>query len=158
MKPNIGITDKNLKEICALLNNSLADSHILYFKLRKYHWNLKGDNFMELHKLFESQYTEMQEAIDEIAERVSQLGGVAIGTTAEFSKLSSLKESPGKNPADNMEMIRELLEDHETIIRSLRKSVENAGEKFGDEGTADFLTGLMENHEKMAWILRRYFK
>jgi len=158
MKPNIGITDKNLKEICALLNNSLADSHILYFKLRKYHWNLKGDNFMELHKLFESQYTEVQEAIDEIAERVSQLGGVAIGTTSEFSKLSSLKENPGKNPEDNMEMIKELLGDHETIIRSLRKSIDAIGEKFGDEGTADFLTGLMEDHEKMAWILRRYFK
>lgn len=158
MKPNIGITDKNLKEICALLNNSLADSHILYFKLRKYHWNLKGDNFMELHKLFESQYTEVQEAIDEIAERVSQLGGVAIGTTSEFSKLSSLKESPGKNPEDNMNMIKELLGDHETIIRSLRESIDVISEKFGDEGTADFLTGLMEDHEKMAWILRRYFK
>lgn len=158
MKPNIGITDKNLKEICRLLNNCLADTHILYIKLRKYHWNLKGDNFMELHKVFEDQYTQVQEAIDEIAERVGQLGGMAIGTTSEFAELSSLKESPGKNPANNLDMVKELLGDHETVIRNLRDGVDEAGEKFKDEGTADFLTGLMEKHEKMAWILRRYFK
>lgn len=158
MKPNIGITDKNLKAICILLNNCLADSHILYFKLRKYHWNLKGDNFMELHKVFENQYVQVQEAIDEIAERVSQLGGIAIGTSSEFADLSSLKENPGKNPTDNMEMVKELLQDHEIIIQSLRKDVDEVGETLKDQGTADFLTGLMQDHEKMAWILRRYFK
>lgn len=158
MKPNIGITDKNLKAICTVLNNCLADSHILYFKLRKYHWNLKGDNFMELHKVFENQYVQVQEAIDEIAERVSQLGGIAIGTSSEFADLSSLKENPGKNPTDNMEMVKELLQDHEIIIQSLRKDVDEVGETLKDQGTADFLTGLMEDHEKMAWILRRYFK
>lgn len=158
MKPNIGITDKNLKESCNLLNNCLADAHILYFKLRKYHWNLKGDNFMELHKVFEKQYEILQNAIDEIAERVSQLGGVAIGTTSEFAKNSSLKEQPGKNPENNLDMVKELLEDHETIIKNLRQGVDDADEKLSDQGTADFLTGLMESHEKMAWILRRYFK
>lgn len=158
MKPNIGITEKNLKESCNLLNNCLADAHILYIKLRKYHWNLKGDNFMELHKVFEEQYTIMQQSIDEIAERVSQLGGYAIGTTSEFAQNSSLKESPGKNPADNLEMVKELMEDHETVIKSLRKGIDDADEKFSDQGTADFLTGLLKGHEKMAWILRRYFK
>jgi len=158
MKPNIGITEKNLKSACELLNNCLADSHILYFKLRKFHWNVMGDNFMELHKLFESHYEQVQEAIDNIAERVSQLGGFAIGTTSEFSKNSSLKENPGKNPANNLEMIQELLTDHETIIKNLRKGVEDSDKKYSDQGTADFLTSLMEDHEKMAWTLRRYFK
>ncbi len=158
MKPNIGITDKNLKATCILLNNCLADAHIIYFKLRKYHWNLSGDNFMELHKLFESQYEKIQDAIDNIAERISQLGGIAIGTTSEFSKNSDLKEAPGKIPANNLDMIKELLSDHETIIKNLRKGVGEADEKYSDQGTADFLTGLMENHEKMAWTLRRYFK
>ena len=158
MKPNIGITDKNLKAVCTLLNNCLADSHILYFKLRKYHWNVSGDNFMELHKLFESHYEQVQEAIDNIAERISQLGGIAIGTSIEFSKNSTLTESPGKNPSNNLEMVKELQEDHESIIRNLRKNIEDADEKYSDQGTADFLTGLMEDHEKMAWTLRRYFK
>lgn len=158
MKPNIGITEKNLKSVCELLNTCLADSHLLYFKIRKFHWNVMGDNFMELHKLFENHYEQVQEAIDKIAERVSQLGGIAIGTTSEFSKMSSLKERPGKNPENNLDMIKELLADHETIIKALRKGVDDADEKYEDKGTADFLTGLMEQHELMAWTLRRYFK
>lgn len=158
MKPNIGITQKNLTAVCEVLNNCLADSHILYFKLRKFHWNVSGDNFMELHQLFESHYEQAQESIDEIAERVSQLGGFAIGTTSEFAKSSSLKETPGKNPANNLDMVKELLADHETIIKSLRTSIEDCEEKYSDQGTADFLTGLMQGHEKMAWTLRRYFK
>ncbi len=156
MEPNIGITKKNLKEVCLILNNCLADAHILYFKLRKYHWNVQGDNFMELHKLFENHYEQVQKAIDEIAERVSQLGGMAIGTTSEFAKSSSLKEAPGKNPANNLDMIKELLADHETIIRNLRVGVEESEEKYSDQGTSDFLTGLMQQHEMMAWTLRRY--
>jgi starvation-inducible DNA-binding protein len=158
MKPNIGIAEKNLKSSTALLNTCLADAQILYTKLRKYHWNVKGDNFMELHKLFESHYEQMAESIDEIAERVSQLGAMAIGTTSEFSKHSQLKEAPGKNPANNMDMVKELLEDHEAVIRSLRDGIDKADEEFKDAGTADFLTGLMQAHEKMAWTLRRYFK
>lgn len=157
MKPDIGITDKNLKAVCVILNNCLADSHILYFKLRKYHWNVQGDNFMELHQLFETHYEQVQEAIDNIAERISQLGGIAIGTTSEFSKNSSLKEHPGKNPA-NMEMIAELLGDHETVIKNLRAGIDDADEKYSDQGTADFLTDLIRAHEKMAWTLRRYLK
>lgn len=158
MKPIIGISDKNLKSVCAVLTNCLADSHLIYFKLRKFHWNVKGDNFMELHKLFESHYEQVQEAIDEIAERISQLGGDAIGTTSEFAKHSSLKESPGKNPSNNLDMIKELLADHETIIKNLRQAVDDTDEKYSDKGTSDFLTNLMEGHEKMAWTLRRYFK
>lgn len=157
MKPDIGITDKNLKAVCGILNNCLADAHILYFKLRKYHWNVQGDNFMELHKLFENHYEQVQEAIDNIAERISQLGGIAIGTTSEFSKNSSLKEHPGKNPP-NMEMITELLGDHETVIKNLRTGIDDADEKYSDQGTADFLTDLIRAHEKMAWTLRRYLK
>lgn len=157
MKPNIGITEKNLKGSIAMLNTCLADAHIIYFKLRKFHWNVKGDNFMELHKLFESHYEQLAESIDAIAERVSQLGGEAIGTTSEFSKLSTLKEAPGKNPSNNLDMIKELLSDHETIIKSLRKGIEDADEKFNDMGTSDFLNGLIQDHEKMAWTLRRYF-
>lgn len=158
MKPNIGISDKNLKAVCTILNNCLADAHLIYFKLRKYHWNVRGDNFMELHKLFESHYEQVAEAIDNIAERISQLGGEAIGTTSEFAKQSSIKESPGKNPVNNLDMIKELLADHETIIKNLRKNIDEADEKYSDQGTADFLTGLMEDHEKMAWTLRRYFR
>ena len=82
MKPNLGITAKNLNSVNGVLNHVLADGNVLYIKLRKFHWNLSGDNFMELHLLFEDQYTAVAEAIDEVAERISTLGGVAIGTTS----------------------------------------------------------------------------
>ena len=157
MKPDLGIKEQNLTEINDLLNHVLADGNVLYIKLRKFHWNLSGDNFMELHKLFEEQYEAVAEAIDEVAERISTLGGVAIGTTSEFAELSLLIENPGKIP-NNQEMIKELVNDHETIVKSLRKFVDDTEEKYGDKGTSDFLTGLMQAHEKMAWKLRKYFK
>ena len=157
MKPDLGIKEQNLTEINDLLNHVLADGNVLYIKLRKFHWNLSGDNFMELHKLFEEQYDAVAEAIDEVAQRISTLGGVAIGTTSEFAELSLLIENPGKIPT-NQEMIKELVNDHETIVKSLRKFVDDTEEKYGDKGTSDFLTGLMQAHEKMAWKLRKYFK
>ena len=157
MKPDLGIKEQNLTEINDLLNHVLADGNVLYIKLRKFHWNLSGDNFMELHKLFEEQYDAVAEAIDEVAERISTLGGIAIGTTSEFAELSLLIENPGKIP-NIQEMIKELVNDHETIVKSLRKFVDDTEEKYGDKGTSDFLTGLMQAHEKMAWKLRKYFK
>lgn len=157
MKPDLGISQESLNEINDLLNHVLADGNVLYIKLRKFHWNLSGDNFMELHKLFEEQYDAVAEAIDEVAERISTLGGIAIGTTSEFAELSLLIENPGKIPS-NQEMIKELVNDHETIVKALRKFVDDTEEKFGDKGTSDFLTALMQAHEKMAWKLRKYFK
>jgi starvation-inducible DNA-binding protein len=155
MKPNIGISEKNLSAVAELLSEVLANQVTLYTKTRKFHWNVGGESFMELHKLFESQYKKMESAIDEVAERINKLGSKTIGTMSEFAKLSSIKEHPGKYPSSK-EMILELLEDHETIIIGLRKSVEYCTVKYGDAGTADFLTGLMEDHETIAWTLRRY--
>lgn len=155
MRPNIGITDKNLKEVTAMLSAVLADAMVLYTKTRKFHWNVNGESFMELHKLFEAQYNKLEEAIDEIAERISKLGAPAIGTLKEFLQLASLKETPGKNPS-RTGMIQELLSDHEAVIKALRKNIDDCEDKFKDKGTADFLTALMQGHETIAWTLRRY--
>jgi starvation-inducible DNA-binding protein len=157
MKPNIGISEKNLDRVIGLLSSSLSNSMTLYVKTRKSHWNVTGESFMELHKLFEGQYKQLEAAIDEIAERISKLGGKTIGTMSEFSKFSSLKENPGKYPSSK-DMIKELLKDHETIIIQLRKDISECSEKCKDAGTADFITGLMEQHETIAWTLRRYLK
>ncbi|MGC4101950.1 Dps family protein [Ferruginibacter sp.] len=157
MKPDIGINDKNLKGLTDLLSAVLADAMVLYTKTRKFHWNVKGESFMELHKLFESQYTQLEEAIDEIAERINKLGAPTIGTLKEFIQLASLKEVPGKYPLQQ-DMIKELLTDHETVIKALRKGIDESEDKFKDKGTADFLTGLLREHETIAWTLRRYFK
>jgi starvation-inducible DNA-binding protein len=157
MNPNIGISEKNLKHVTDLLATVLADEMVLYTKTRKSHWNVSGESFMELHKLFEGQYKQLEESIDEVAERIGKLGEKAIGTMQEFMKLSSLKEHPGKY-GSSKDMIKELLHDHETVIVELRKGIEACTEKNQDAGTADFLTDLLKQHETTAWILRRYLK
>jgi starvation-inducible DNA-binding protein len=156
MKPNIGITEKNRLAITALLTGFLADGMLLYSKTRKFHWNVKGESFMELHRLFEDQYDEIAKAIDEIAERINKLGSPVPGTLKEFIQHGSLKEWPNKYPA-RLDMIKELLADHETIIKALRKGIDSCDEEYKDAGTADLLTGLVRSHETMAWTLRRYF-
>ena len=155
MKPQIGITAENLKNSTSLLSSVLADGMTLYIKTRKFHWNVSGESFMEIHKLFENQYKELEESIDSVAERISKLGEKTIGTMTEFLEHSKLKESPNKYPSQK-EMIKELLDDHETVIKELRKAIVQSEEENKDIGTADFLTGLMVQHETTAWILRRY--
>lgn len=154
MKPSIGITDKNLQEIIRLLSAVLADEMTLYVKTRNFHWNVSGDSFMEVHRLFEEHYKQLEMTIDEVAERIGKLGGKAIGTMAEFLEHTRLKETPGKYPT-RKEMVSQLLKDHETLIKELREDVDKC-EKLEDAGTTDFLTGVMEQHETISWVLRRY--
>lgn len=154
---NIGIETDNRAAVVDILNRVLADQHVLYVKTRKYHWNITGHLFYSLHKLLEEQYMALAVASDEVAERARSLGGLAIGTMQEFIECASLKEQPGDNPnADTM--IANLVSDHEAVIRNLRKFVEVTDEKFDDMGTSDFLTALMEAHEKMAWMLRAFIE
>ncbi len=155
MKPEIGISEKNLNHSISQLSSLLSDEMVLYVKTRKFHWNVGGNSFMELHKLFQTQYNELEETVDLVAERISKLGGKTIGTMKEFTKLSRLTESPDKY-ASQKEMLKELLEDHELVIVQLRKDIEESTEKSKDAGTTDFITGIMEQHETTAWVLRRY--
>ncbi len=155
MKPKIGITEKNLHKSIGLLSRILSDEMTLYVKTRKFHWNVSGDSFMELHKLFQSQYTELEEVIDEIAERINKLGSKTIGTMKEFMEQTRLKESPNTYPSQK-DMMKELLSDHESVIVELRKDIETCTEQNKDAGTTDFLTGILQQHETTAWKLRRY--
>jgi starvation-inducible DNA-binding protein len=157
MKTKIGISDKNLDLSAAMLSIVLSSEMALYVKTRKFHWNVSGESFMELHKLFESQYQQLESAIDEVAERINKLGHKTIGTMQEFAKLSILRESPGEYPKPD-EMILELLRDHENTAVELRKDVKLCNEQFKDIGTADFLTKLLEQHESLAWTLRKYLE
>jgi starvation-inducible DNA-binding protein len=155
MKPNIEISDKNLKEVATLLNTLLANEYVLYTKTRNAHWNIQGDNFIELHKFFESQYNSLNIIIDDTAERVRALGHFALGSLKDFLKVAQLSEQ-NDNFSDQNHIIKTLLEDHESIIHSLRNHIVIITDEFKDLGTADFMTGLMEQHEKMAWMLRSY--
>jgi starvation-inducible DNA-binding protein len=155
VKIEIGLNDGQRKPVIDILNRLLADEVTLYVKTRNFHWNVEGPDFSELHKFFESQYDEIDEIMDEVAERARALGGYAAGSLAEFTATARLKEAKGGSLAAR-EMLAQLLADHENIIRNLRSEAGQVGEKHGDAGTEDFLVGLMEQHEKMAWMLRSY--
>ncbi len=107
MKPNIGLTEKNLAAINKMLVGVLSDAVVLYTKTRKFHWNVSGNSFMELHKLFEDHYNKLEHSIDEIAERINKLGFKTPGTMKEFLDNATLKEAPGKYP-NQTEMLKEL--------------------------------------------------
>ncbi|MBC7845146.1 MAG: DNA starvation/stationary phase protection protein [Flavobacterium sp.] len=155
MIPKIGITEDHLQKINNLLSVVLSDEMTLYIKTRKFHWNVAGESFMELHKLFESQYAELEIIIDLVAERIGKLGGKAIGTMNEFSLLSRIMEHPNEYPVKKS-MLSELLSDHEIMIAELRKDIDLCANEHHDAGTADLLTGILQQHETIAWVLRRY--
>lgn len=153
MSIDIGLSPKQLEGSITLLNRVLADEFILYVKVRKYHWNVKGTHFNDLHKFFQSLYEDLDNVVDSVAERVRAVGGDAVGTTAEYVNLTRLPEEPGNYPVAK-DMIANLVTLHEIIIKEIRVDVETCQNILVDAGTADFLTGIMEIHEKSAWMLR----
>jgi starvation-inducible DNA-binding protein len=157
MQPNIGLTDAQREGVMGILNTLLADEYLLYTKTRNYHWHVVGPQFNDLHKFFEEQYNELNTIVDDVAERVRNLGGKALGTLAEFAQQTRLKEEPGHYPPAR-DMLNTLLGNHEAVIRQLRVDVETCANTYHDMGTNDFLTGLMEQHEKMAWMLRAFLE
>lgn len=148
---DIGIEEGHRKEIAKGLSKVLADSYTLYLKTHNFHWNVTGPMFQTLHTLFETHYTELATAVDEIAERIRSLGEFSPGSYKEFGALTSVKEADGVPSAQDM--IKELVEAHETVTRTAR-SVFPAADKAGDEATADLLTQRLQVHEKTAWMLR----
>jgi len=149
-----GISLESLQKIANILNDDLADEYVLLTKTRNYHWNVEDPRFNDLHKFFEEQYEVLSAAVDEIAERVRAVGGRTRATLKEFINSSQIREDIGSYPnADTM--LGNLLYDHETIIKTLRKNI-NECQELNDEGTANFLTDKMEAHEKMAWMLRSF--
>ena len=153
MTPNLGLTDNDRTGAIALLKPLLADEYVLYTKTRNFHWNVIGPHFHDLHKFFESQYEELDGKIDDIAEFIRSLGSKSPGSLAQFLAATRLKEV-GSEPIKAHEMVKDLLADHETIIRQLRGDVALATDQFHAADVADFLTGLLEDHQKMAWMLR----
>ncbi len=156
MKVNIGISEKNRQAVAIALNQLLADEHILYNKTRNYHWSIEGPSFMEFHKLYEAQYKLLAESIDQIAERIRTIGHFAEGRLKEIVKLATLDEPEA--PTGQGEQIQNLETDHETMIMKLRKLIKDFDEKYKDIGSSDFVTGLLKDHEKMAWMLRSYLR
>ena len=150
-KIDIGIKEKERKEIAAGLSRLLADTYTLYLQTHNFHWNVTGPMFQTLHLMFETQYNELALAVDLIAERIRALGFPAPGTYAEFAELSSIKEV--RKVPDAKKMISILVDGQEAVVRTARK-VFPIVDAAHDEPSADLLTQRMQIHEKTAWMLR----
>jgi len=154
---NIGLSDDQRQGVSNLLNQDLADAYLLLIKTKKYHWDVIGPQFRSLHQLWQEHYETLTENIDALAERIRTLGCYPIGTAAGFLKVATIQETPQDIPTAT-EMVTRLVDDHEQIVRNLRQHIDQCSEQFHDQGTADFITGLMEQHEEMAWMLRSFIE
>ena len=157
METGIGIKPENLAKVAHSLNRLLADEHVLYIKTRNAHWNVEGPDFHAQHKFFEEQYGQLEEIIDDVAERIRSLGHYAEATMQGFLKLTHLTEQT-REKNDSGGFMKMLLEDHETIIIHIRENINLYANDWHDLGSSDFITSLMEVHEKMAWMLRAHLK
>ncbi|WP_323815706.1 Dps family protein [Cellvibrio sp. NN19] len=151
MNIDIGISKSHREEIAKGLSHLLADTYTLYLKTHNFHWNVTGPMFQTLHLMFETQYTELALAVDDIAERIRSLGFPAPGTYKQYAELSSIKEEEGIPKAQDM--IKLLVEGQEAVVRTAR-SLYATAEAAEDEATADLLTQRIQLHEKTAWMLR----
>jgi starvation-inducible DNA-binding protein len=139
----------------AALNQLLADSYTLYLKTHNYHWNVTGPMFTTLHTLFETQYTELALAVDEIAERIRALGSFAPGSYSEFGKISKVREAKGHPKA--VQMIRDLVADQKKVADAAHGVIE-AAEASNDQASADLATRRLDVHEKNAWMLHSHLE
>lgn len=151
MNIDIGIETSKREELADGLSRVLSDTYTLYLKTHNFHWNVTGPMFQTLHLMFETQYNELALAVDLIAERIRALGFPAPGTYKQFAQLSAIKEDYGVPKAQDM--IRRLVEAHETVARTAR-AVFKVAEGASDQPTCDLLTQRMQVHEKTAWMLR----
>ncbi|QQR53336.1 DNA starvation/stationary phase protection protein [bacterium] len=150
----LGMDGAKQMAVAESLQKLLANEFVLYVKTLNFHWNIEGKFFGPLHTFFNNQYDKLAETIDAIAERIRALGLMSRATLQEFMKESSLKETPGEYP-DDVKMLTLLLADHEAVIRQLRE-INAMAQSADDAGTTNFVSGLLEMHEKMAWMIRAH--
>lgn len=149
IQPNIGLDSDDCRAVVLLLNHTLASEMVLAVKTRNAHWNVTGAGFMEQRIILNSQYTQLNETSEKIAERIRVLGGTVIGDLEEYLQIARIMEHPGEVPG-----FLELLADHELSIRFLREDAWKCSELYEDVGTHAFLVGILSQHERMAWMLR----
>lgn len=136
------------------LSQVLADTYVLYLKTQNFHWNVTDARFHSMHEMFEEQYKELAEAIDEVAERIRMLKVKSPGSMRQFLKMTTLEEA--NEGVSGNDMLRVLCHDRETLAKHIRPKIEEAV-KSGDEGTGDLLIQQLRMHEKAAWMLRSHF-
>ena len=151
MSSSNNLSSEQREAVVSGLSRLLADSYALYVKSHNFHWNVTGPMFPQLHALFEEHYTELAQAVDEVAERIRQLGARAPGSFAEFQRLTRVRDAEGAPSAK--EMVRVAQGDHEAVAQSAR-AVLAAAQAASDDASVDLATERLRVHEKSAWMLR----
>lgn len=149
-----GVSEENRKAVIALLHRQLADHYVLVAKTKFYHWNVEGPEFHDLHELFDEHYAIIEEQVDQLAEQALKLGGQAPGTLAWFLEHTRLTEDKGETIPDTLRMVKNLLDDHETIMENLYEDITATDEDYKDAVTSNLLQEISDAHHKMAWMLR----
>jgi starvation-inducible DNA-binding protein len=157
VKTELGIIDTDRQAVANELAKILADENVLYIKTKNARWNIEGADFYDKHKFFESQFEQLDEFIDNVAERIRSIGHYAPASLQSYLSLTHLTEKT-RDHNDSQSFIKELLEDHESIIINLREHIRSFADDYHDAGSSDFITSLMESHEKMAWFLYSHLK
>jgi starvation-inducible DNA-binding protein len=152
-KPDFSVASEERAKIAAELSRLLADTYTLYLKTHNFHWNVIGPHFGSLHLMFETQYTELALAVDEIAERIRALGHFAPGSYAEFATLATVREASGRYTA--MQMVEQLAADNETVADTATQ-VFALADAAGDQPTADLVVARQQIHQKSAWMLHAF--
>lgn len=157
MEHTMGIKSENVARVAAQLNIFLADEFLLFTKTKKAHWNTEGRDFYEKHKFYEIQFEELDRIIDDLAERIRTLDHYPPASLKQFLQLTHLSEESWHGN-DDLGYVKELLADHESMIIHFRENIDRFANELHDSGTSDFITGILERHEKMSWMLREQLK
>ena len=150
-----GLSKNEISTSTTNLTIVLGSEMVFYVKMRNYHWNITGNSFIELHRLIEEHYKKVEFIIDEVAERISKLGGRAIGSMQEFLKNSFIEES-NMDTLNQKNMLEDLWNDHNILATKIREFIEIVEEETKDMVTVDFLTTILASHESMGWMLKKY--
>lgn len=146
-----GLSEADRKRLAVGLGKVLADTYVLLVKTHVYHWNVVGPLFLPLHELTDKHYNDLFAAADELAERIRSLGHITPLSFSELEPKTKLVEETGEHSA--REMVVQLVEDHEAMVRRIREITDDAA-AVKDFVTHDMLNGRLAFHEKAIWMLR----
>ena len=153
--PNIGISEQNRRAIAEQLSKILADEFMIYSKTLSAHWNIEGPDFHSVHLYLETLYNEQQVIVDTVAEKIRTIGHYVPAQLGKYLELTHLSETAVQKN-DSRTLFADLLEAHESVIVFIRENIKPFADKLKAEGISDYITGLMEHHEKTAWMLRSH--
>jgi starvation-inducible DNA-binding protein len=137
------------------MNSLLADEYALFTKTLNFHWNVTGPRFYSVHEFLEGHYKRLIGMIDDLAERIREIGFMPMGTMTEFCKNSRIEERPGVSP-ETSHMIAELLADHHKVQGSIEEILNDKSAHDMRVSTEDFLISLLKTHEEMSWALKSH--